>query len=324
MNPLTEFYLFTALIWGSLIAGLGWRWRDASVARWTAPLLQFNAITFPLLGFFVGFWHLDVAAHGWRLALVPLVATLGSIATLYLARAVGKRRRLGPREYGAFVLSAAISNIGLTFGMPLCFALYGLDGFAFAGLYVLYFPFFVYIVLFTFADRMQRVAAGHDTTEDSPLRIAADFFRDPFRTLPILAIVAGLGMNAAFGREAIPGWLKSANHGAIYLSLVNAFLAVGFTVHAHGLRRHAGEIGALCGIKFVFTPLVAVLIGWAIGFTGEPLRILAIEGACPVAIFSVMTAAIYDLDQDLAGASLIVTTALATVGAFAGLMLFHA
>lgn len=322
MTPLKEFYIFTALIWGSLAVGLVWRRGNPAVAQWTAPLLKFNAITFPVLGFFIAFWRLDLAAHGWRLVLVPVIAAAGSIVTFLAARIFARRRALPPRRYGAFLLSAAISNIGLTFGMPLCYALFGLDGFALAGLYVLYFPFFVYIVLFTFADRWRRLADGHDTPRNRPGDLVTGFFRDPFRTIPILSFAAGLVMNFLFGNNAIPAWLKALNHMGIYLSLLFAFLAVGFTIHAGGLRTHAREIMALCGLKFLLTPAAAVGVALLFGFSGRALAVIAIESACPVAIFSVMTAAIYDLDQELAGAALIVTSALATGAAFAGLTIW--
>jgi len=323
MNPLHEFYVFTAMIWGSLGVGMAWRWRAPRVGRWTAPLLKFNAVTFPVLGFLVAFWRLDVAKYGGKLAAVPLVAALGSLATVVVARAFALRRGYPPRQYGAFLLSAAISNIGITFGMPLCYALFGLDGFALAGLYMLYFPFFVYIVLFTFADRVRRVATGDEATRDRPADLVTGFFRDPFRTIPILAIATGLVLNGTYGNQSIPEWLKAVNHVAVYLSLLVAFLAVGFTIHARGLRLYRGKVAALCVLKFMLTPMVAVGLAWAFGFSGRVLAVIAIQSACPVAIYAVMTTAIYDLDQDLAGAGLIVTTAIATVTAFAGLLVFH-
>ncbi len=316
MNPLTEFYVFSAVIWGSLLAGTAARHHRPTVSRCASPLLRFNAITFPVLGFFVGFWRLDLQAHGWRLLLVPVIAATVSMVSLLAARVLARRWELAPEQYGVFLFSAAISNIGLTFGMPLCFALFGLDGFALAALYVLYFPFFVFIVLFTLADRLRRQADGHDVSKDTVADLARAFFRDPFRTVPITGIAAGFAMNLMFGKDAIPAWLRTANHAGLYINLLLAFLAVGFTIHAGALRRHVRPIAALCGIKFFLSPAVGILLALLFGFSGPALAVIGIEAACPVAIFAVITAAIYGLDEEFAGAALIVTTALATLLAF--------
>ncbi len=126
-------------------------------------------------------------------------------------------------------------------------------------------------------------------------------------------------MNLTKGNNSIPGWLITANQWGLYLGVVVGFLAVGFAIHAGRLRSHAGLIAALSGVKFIVSPVIGLALALAFGLDGRTLAVIAIESACPVAISAVMTSAIYDLDKELAGGALIVTTALATVAVFIGL-----
>ncbi len=313
MNPLVEFVVFSAILWTGMFAGLLWRRKRADVIRWTGPILRFNLLTFDMMVLVISFWRLDISEYGWRLLSVPLIALCVSLAGLMTARALGHRWGLEPRAHGAFVVSAAISNIGMTFGIPVCFALYGLEGQSIAGLYLVYFPFFVFIVLFTLADRWRRRAQEGEAERITLLALARAFFRDPYRMAPLAAIAVGVALNLKRGPHSIPSWIQTWNRSNIYANLFLAFLAVGFTIRLGGVSARLGRNAWLCVIKFALSPLVGIALALLIGLSGKALVVIGVLSACPVAIYAVMTSVFYDLDQEFAGMALMTTTALATL-----------
>jgi predicted permease len=165
------------------------------------------------------------------------------------------------------------------------------------------------------ADRWRQ---SHEGKEVAPAKITSLFLQlltDPYRCLPLIVFGSGFLLNFTVGRETIPTWLDIAAEKMILLNLFTSFLAVGFTLKVGNIAIYAKPILALAGIKFIASPLIAIIACQAIGLTDKPFTVVIIEAACPVGIFSVLTAALYRQDAELAGAALVSTTAFATVSA---------
>jgi predicted permease len=205
----------------------------------------------------------------------------GSLAASML-RLSGKRRQ-------TFLISSSLANHGFTMGGFLCYFLLGESGLGLSVILVLYFIPYVYCLVFPYA----RADAGQR------ISFRGFFKKNMFDTqnMPLFAMAAGLLLNAAgIKRPAVAFPLDALLLASI--SLYYLTLGISFTrMDMRGIRR---ELAALSIIKFIIVPGAAFAVLSLLPVDPALKAVIQLQAFMPAAIFSMVTAVLFDLDTDLA------------------------
>jgi len=303
MPPETRFAIMAACIY--LPLGLGYASRRVGLLRADASkaISRTVVLTLESAVVLVGCWHLDLASPG-RALLVPLIGALVSVGLLGAGLVGSAFFRHEGRQRGAFLLCALMSNIGMTLGGFLCYALFGMPGQSLAVAYTSHFlPVALLIGL---------MIATHYTTgtRASVGATLAGMARNPLVVVPNLALVAGVALNVAGARP--PGWVGPANGIGVHAVVCLHAYAIGLTLRLSRVAAYWREVAVIAFTKFAVGPLlgagVVVLLGQWGAFDGLLWRVVVVEGAMPVAIFATIVSNLFDLDRDLANSAWVLTT----------------
>jgi predicted permease len=243
------------------------------------------------------FWQLEL--RRWEPWLLPLLGLLTSCAALGPAWAYVRYSRMSRRQTGSFLTCALFSNIGY-FGAFAVFALFGERGYAFANLYMLFFTPCFYTLGFGLARRYGGVV---------PATGLKQVFDDELRLVPFLGMVVGLVVNG-LGMPR-PEALAGLNHALIPVSTGLYLIAIGAELTFESPRVWWRPCLAMCGIKFLFMPLVAwALLEWS-HVEGLARTVVLLEALSPVGVSPLVLPLLFGVDRRLANALFLFTTAAA-------------
>jgi len=260
-------------------------------------------LTLESLVVLVGCWCLDLSSPG-RALLVPFIGAVLSVSLLGMGFVISGLLRHGGRRRGAFLLCAMMSNIGMSLGGFLCYALFGLAG---QSLAVAYTSHFMPVALLIGLMIATYYTTGAHASVGATL---ASMARNPIVVVPNVALVVGVVLNVAGAR--VPGWTGPVNGVAVHAVVCLYSYAIGLTLRLGRVAGYWREAATLMGTKFVFGPLwgaalVALLGQWG-AFDGLLWRVVVVEGAMPVAIFATIVSNLFNLDRDLANSAWVLTT----------------
>ncbi len=295
MTPLLLFYL---IFYGGLALGMPLRRWQA----WSPRLMRLAILFLEVPIFFYSFWILDLPKIG-HYAPIPIISTLLMLSLIGVSRAWSKKLLPNqPRAQGSFILASAFSNIGTTGGAFICYLLFGAQGLSLSYLFLLPYP----LVIFTLGFSLAKHYA-------SPVRLTwTDYVHNIVSNLtsliPLLAMTLGLILNVLH----VPQWTHAPWVADVLIKtdLIIMFVAIGMTLDIHSLFKPWAALAAIQVLKYLFSPVLALgLVLLAYGNVhGLPAKIILIEAAMPAAIYAVITANLFELDQRLANALWVTTT----------------
>jgi len=294
MSIYLKFALFQCAIIIPFIAGAAARSRIASPQDLSRRLLRINIIGLePLIVLWCA-WGLTVSAG---LMILP-VCGLGLIVLGVLAGSLAaSMMKLSGRRRQTFLITSSLANHGFTMGGFLCYFFLGESGLGLSVIMVLYFIPYVYCLVFPYA----RAGAGQ--------RISfGGFFKKiilDIQNMPLFAMAAGLLLNATgIKRPAVAFPLDALLLASI--SLYYLTLGISFTrMDMRGIRR---ELAALSAIKFVIVPGAAFAVLSLLPLDPALKAVIQLQAFMPAAIFSMVTAVLFDLDTDLASGLFVCNT----------------
>ncbi len=122
--------------------------------------------------------------------------------------------------------------------------------------------------------------------------------------LPILAglLFAQTGLEIAEWPDQVMRWLGSA-FGPL------ALLLVGITLAGSAIGAQLRGALVLTSIKNLLLPMLAWLLGWAMGMAGLPLAVMVVTAALPIGASVFMFSQRYGVAEELVTASVAVSTA---------------
>ncbi len=297
--PLVLFCCIQLAVIGPFAAGLLLRRRVRDPRRTTRGLVRINlAVLEPLIVLWC-VWDLDVRpglmvlpCAGLALALLSLA---GGALLLPLTGLAGRSRQ-------TFLISSTLSNHGFTLGGFLCFMLLGEAGLGYAVFMVLYFMPYVFGFIFPAA----RLACNHGGAGRTSWR---DLVLVP-QNLPLAALCTALALSAfRVTRPAVFMPLAPL----MFVSIGLYYFTLGVTFRGADVRR-AGRAHLCLGlVKFIIVPFIAWTVLRLSGL--EPLMqsVIFIQACMSTAIYSVITAVLFDLDERLASALFVVNTVVCLV-----------
>ena len=279
--------------------------RGIVTERGTKKVITFNVrVVFTVLAL-IAFWKLRFTAE---VLLVPVAALLITFLPYFIMMAA-TRRNPDPRERGALVTAGMLGNTG-TLGGLVTVLLLGPAAYAYVQVVAVIQNVILILFNFPVAQRFRDQAdAGRS---ESPIRkrsFAELFFT--WNQVALLGMIAGGTLSVAGVPQ--PGWLAEVFKPLIHISAWIAFFPVGLLLDFEAARRDLPKTAWLVPLKFLLMPVFV----WAFcaAFVSDPVMTatLIILSACPTAINSVMTCALYELKTNIAVSSFMLTTALFAV-----------
>lgn len=244
---------------------------------------------------------------GMSLVQAPAAAIAGMAGTALVAWALLARLYGRTPETGGLVLAASAGSVSF-FGIPVVRAIYGPEEAAVA----------VYFAVLNVPLALASGAIIASRINRSP----GDATRSRWRTLWGHATVAGKQLVTTPATWAVVAGLAlqgvtlgpelDFGLGALSRSVAPATMfALGLGLRfERSLAPYRMALPAVA-IKLAVSPIVVFLCAWAFGLTGLPLAIVALQGAMPTQVLSVVVAERYRLDSRLVGLTLAMDTALA-------------
>lgn len=295
-----------ALIAGSVAAG--YAAQHIGVGERAARRLMLFVVTVPYtLVAFMAIWVLPFTPE---LAALPvmgmLVTTAGVGAGIVIARWLGLPKAMA----GAFVLAAGASNLGFTMGGFVNYLLFREPGLAMAAMYTSFWDFAMVLLFYPVARHY-----GHGTGQ--PLwRLILENFAD-LRSLPFAATVLGLTLNlmGVPRPAAIAHW--HVVDVAMIAGAVLAFFVTGLRLRVDSLQTHRRLYALVAAVKFLLMPTVAAALLGLLWLAGHPLahpavapgwKVALVQASTPAAIYAVVIANLFRLDDRLASVIFVVNT----------------
>lgn len=271
---------------GSVLSGI--------VTNVTLPALIFSSLSV----------H-KISAGQVKLAGLMMSAELVCIAIAWLA---ADRLKLSRPQKGAMILSAGFGSSAFL-GYAIVRQVFRGNSLAISdavviselGVGTLIFTLGVVLAMYFGSDRIEPKEIG---------KVFLKFLSSPIFISVVLGIVwpfLGIPMDNALG-QAIYKFLdvlKNAN-------TILVGLTIGLLLHFHGFRSVFPIVIAVCLIKLVLQPVIAVLPAGFLGFPNVWRKVLLIEAGMPAATLAAVFSARYGCDGRLA-AVLIFTTKIASI-----------
>jgi predicted permease len=180
----------------------------------------------------------------------------------------------------------------------------GDDGLVVSQIFVLFALPFYFTAVFAVA---RRFAGG---TPVGIWQAARANFKDPLAILPLIAITVGLTLGLS-GVD-LPHAFQVPRKILVFAAVILYSLSFGMTARFRPMLRRVREYVAILPVKFLVGPLtglaVALLLGYTPANNALGFKIIVIQSAMPVAIWSVVATKLFRLDEQLALGLWIFTT----------------
>lgn len=300
-----KFLLTLIIIYGFLFIGYTIRKARPSFSFYSNPLTKVFMVFFSPIVMLNAFW--SVRLRESYLLSLPLILPGIQILTLIPSVIIIRGMHLGNRERGSFISCAMFSNIGLTLGAFICLLLYGDEGLYIASWYSLLFnPFFYFVgfPLMSMITKKERFSFRETLHQ---------FTHNPASIIPVAFMFAGLGLNlAGLTRPLILNLI--ATRYMSYILVAGYSFAIGLGLSLSGALKYIKHSLWLSFIKFIYNPLITLLLLFLFGFMGMsnslPRKVVMIESFMPTAIMAVVLTKMFDLNDDLSNAAWFITTFL--------------
>lgn len=293
VSSVTLILLLTAS--GYLCAAMGWMGQPAKA--FISKFLMTLAIPcMCVYGLTNNLTH-DLLVGSAGFLLVPLICTS---ASFLLSWGLGRLLRLPRRQLGVFMMMCSVSN-AVFIGLPMCTELFGEVCTPYVMLYYLVNTSFVQLVGLSLV-RWSGSRGGFDR------RAVARFFKTP----AVLAVFLGLAL--VLLDIKLPPLVMSYCRYMNNLVTPLALLLTGCIIHEIGLKNlRVGRVqAAAMGFRFLLAPALALALCALLGVEGLARSVLAVETAMPVVTQTVVAAAEYGADEQLAAQG----AALSTLACF--------
>jgi len=289
-----KFIIFQFLIIVPFIAGYRMKTLLDDPPAVSKKVIRVNLMLLEPPVIFWSIWGLQIRHE---MAVLPVAGLCIVIAGFVLGKLSLPLLRLKGAARKTFLISASLANHGFTMGGFICYLFMKETGLALSSIFIMYFMPYTFLVIFSYAQ------AG---TGKFTLRSARDFILS-YRNMPLFAALAALLLLAT---EIPRPRLDPPVDLVMMLSVVFYYWTLGLSHDLReGIALRRGHV-ALAAIKFLLVPAAAFLaLQWAP--IGRDIKsVIQIQSFMPAAIYSVVTAILFDLDARLASSLFVVNTVM--------------
>ena len=280
------------------IVGVGW------LLRATGVLTKQDARPINALIIYVGLPAFIIrAVHGATLDSRLLVVVAVSWAVFAAMAVIGwgaaRILRLPDAAAGGFILAAALGNTGYI-GYPITQALLGSRALSAA---IFYDVFGTVAALILVGLAIAERYSGSNERRKHPLREVLGF-------PAVIALAVGL----------LTRWMHIPESVSAGLGLLASFvvplimISVGLSLEPRTIRRWAGPLTAVTGLRLFVAPLLALAIVRLVGgVASDHTRLLALQAGMPTMMLTLVIGARFELDTDFIASAIFVTTAISAL-----------
>ena len=291
--------IYLSIIAGYLARKLGWAresWNQV-ISKTVMLLLM------PFINTFT-FWNLDLS-NLKILYMLPIFGLLIGFAGMLAARLISLYFGHTSRNRATLMECGLFSNIGLPMGAYICYKFLGEQALGLAILYTMIYPPMFFTVGVYIA---RRANIPDDKVHFGGL---LQYLMDPMSVVPFTGIIIGVSLNLlGIDRHQ---FLGTVNGVIAHVSVVIFCVSIGLTIRLRNILPYIKEAVGISIYKLLVSPLVGMIFVTLLGFyyfmDGLVFRVVLIQSAMPVAILTLVLNQIYKLNQDMANACLIVSSA---------------
>jgi predicted permease len=245
-------------------------------------------------------WGLEIHRE---FAFLPLAGLAIVITGFLLGTATLPLLGLRGASVKTYLISSSLANHGFTMGGFICYLFLKETGLGLSSIFLIYFMPYTFMIIFTYA----RMGPGGPT-----LRSLGEFLRG-FQNMPLYAALAALLLQ--FMEIPRPG-IRPPVDLLIMASIILYYWTLGLTFNLKDVLSLRREHLTLAAIKFLAVPGLAFLALRLAGLDRDVATVIQIESFMPAAIYSVVTAILFDLDTRLASSLFVINTLLFIVIVF--------
>jgi hypothetical protein len=243
---------------------------------------------------------------------LPLAGLLMVLAGFVLGLTTSALTGLKDDSRKVYVISSSLANHGFTMGGLICFLLFGEQGLGLASVFIIYFMFYTYIFIFSYA-KYQR-------GDVISLKTILKEYVFSLQNLPMFAAGIALVLNIS-GVQRPVGFPPFEN--LIFISVPLYYFSLGLN-YSFSKIFYGGRAHIFSAInKFIAVPVLTLLVLTVSGITGDIRAVIMIQSFMPAAIYSIISAVLFNLDVKLAGSLFVVNSVIFMVLILPLLFLFR-
>jgi hypothetical protein len=293
-----KFLIFQVMILVPFLAGpvVKRKFRDPS--KLSKGIININLIFIEPLIVFWSVWGLSLNKN---FIILPLAGVLMVFLGMSAGAIFNTILKLADKKRATFLIGSCLANHGFTMGGFLCYLLFGEKGLALSLIFISYFMPLIFLFIFPYARGAGRREQVAETTGLKRLR---PFFLS-LQNMPLYALLTAVILQLAglarpeYNLSLDPLLLTSV--GLYYFSLGTNFRSV-------DIKGALKENLALGAIKFLIVPLVVFIFLKWLPLETAAKQVIMLEAFMPVAIYSVISSILFDLDSGLASGMFVLNT----------------
>ena len=289
-----RFILFQSIIILPFIAGSFLKSRLDDPSRTAKNLLSVNIYCLDPVVILWSIWGLTFS---FSMLILPLAGLFLVTAGFASGKILTSFLNGDSRRQSIFIVSSSLANHGFTMGGFLCYLFMGERGLGLSSLFLLYFTPYTFLFIFPYSRRASAGAAGRMpgikqnllTLQNMPLYAALSAL-----------LLHGLGIH----RPAVVFPLDFL----LMLSIGLYYLTLGMNFSFGRILAVKQEHLFLCIIKFILLPFLTLVLVNIFSLDHDIKTVILLESCMPAAIYSVVSAVLFDLDPEAASGMFVVNT----------------
>ncbi len=241
-------------------------------------------------------WGLALSAE---MIFLPISGVCLAASGFFIGKLAVRKTRLTGKDAETFVISSSLANHGFTMGGFLCYLFAGEQGLALSAIFLIYFIPFTFLFIFSYANIKSRSQVFQWA-----------FFRDMLfspRNMPLYAVFAAIMIR-----------LTGIDRPDIYfpidilliLSIALYYFTLGINFKLDDLNLFKIDHLFLAIQKFAILPVVTFIILDFSPISDSIKMIIKLQSFMPAAIYSVITAILFDLNAKYASGLFVVNSLL--------------
>lgn len=257
------------------------------------------------------FWSIWGLSLQKEMTLLPMFGFFLVVTGFLLGKIFVPLLKLEESSKKTFVISASLANHGFTLGGLLCFIFGGEKGLGLSTIFLLYFVPFTFLFIFFYAG-----SGGKNTWH--PKAILEFLFN--LRNMPLFAAFLALCVK----------WLNIRRPDVYFPIDILLIISVSLYYFTLGINFITGDLSFfrkehffLALQKFVILPGIVYGVLVLLNLPGDMKMVVMIQSFMPAAIYSVVTALLFNLDERLASSMFVVNSLLFIAFVLPVLFFFH-
>ncbi len=308
MDIISRYLIFQAVVILPFLVGYQIAKNSHYQGTYTKKILRFNVIVFEPLIILWSTWGQRLSAE---LIFLPLsgffLVGLGWGIGSLLSRFLG----LSGKSKATYLISSSLANHGFTMGSFVCYLVLQERGLALSAIFLVYFTFYTYLFIFTYASRVSYQAKSTWQTFLSSL------FN--WQSMPLGAISLSLLLH---GLDIDRPTIYFPFDILLFVSIGLQYFSLGTTFKLQNVMTSLKANFFLALTKFIMVPLITGLLLSLVPLDHDLKLVILIESCMPAAVFSVVTSILFDLDSPLASGLFVVNVVLFIMTVLPMILLF--